>query len=128
MSDHDRIIMLESERDELKLQNAELAHQLIDLALHGETWSKIITYLPVSVFEEILSVLEYGDKKHPGDEWKNEDYFEHYHHAMRHLEHWRDGACGMYLVANEIDSESGKSHLIHAAIRCMMAAALEKEK
>lgn len=111
--------ILESERDELKLKNAELAHQVIDLALHGETWSKLLKHLPISVFEDMLAVLEYGDTKHPGEEWKSQAVAYHLGHAYKHFED--------YLRGETIDKDTGKSVLNNIIIRVCMAAALERE-
>lgn len=74
--------ILESELNELKLKNAELAHQVIDFALHGDTWSKLLKYLPVSVYEDIAAVLEYGQHTHDPDAWKTADNVQH---ATDHL-------------------------------------------
>lgn len=112
--------ILESERDELKLKNAELAHQVIDLALHGETWSKLLKYLPVSVFEDMDAVLEYGQGTHKPDEWKSQTVAYHLGHAYKHFED--------YLRGETIDHDTGKSVLNNIIIRVCMAAALEKEK
>lgn len=119
MSDHDRIIMLESERDELKLKNADLAHQVIDLALHGETWSKLLKHLPVSVFEDMAFLLEYGQGAHKPDEWKGRTIAFHLGRAYKHFED--------YLRGETIDKDTGKSVLNNIIIRVCMAAALEKE-
>lgn len=107
--------ILESERDELRFKVMQL-EQTIQDAQHLFT---ILKYLPESVLVDIASVLEYGDKKHPGEEWERESISFHLGHAYKHLE--------AYLCVENIDSETGKSHLIHAIIRILMAAALEKE-
>jgi hypothetical protein len=69
-------------------------------------------YLPIKPIKEIIDVLEYGDKKYPatdGSNWKRvPDAKKRYYSAlMRHITAWWDG--------ENDDSESGKSHLAHAA-------------
>ncbi len=114
MIDHDRIIMLESENQELKGIIMVLQARI---DYHYGTWEKLMDYLPETVFSDMLSVLKYGDRKHPGEEWKRETVQHHLDHAMAHIKkYW----WGMHL-----DPETGRSQLAHAFVRIGMAMALE---
>lgn len=114
MSYHDRIIMLESEREELRFKVMQL-EQTIQDAQHLFT---ILKYIPESVLVDLAAVLEYGQNTHDLDAWKSADNVQH---ATNHL-----GEYTMY--GKRVDEDTGKSPLIHASIRCIMAASLEKEK
>lgn len=64
--------------------------------------------LPLVVVKDIVSVLTVGKEKYSKDNWKEvsnpeERYFSA---AMRHLEQYQSG--------DEVDSESGITHLAHA--------------
>lgn len=114
MSDHDRIIMLESENQDLRgiimVLQARIDH-------HYGTWEKLMDYLPETIFSDMLSVLEYGDAKHPREQWRSKTIRYHLDHAMAHIKkHW----WGMH-----IDTESGRSQLAHAFVRIGMAMARE---
>ena len=112
--------ILETERDELRLENLQLRCAFED-AKHLFT---ILKYLPESVFVDMAHVLEYGDRKHPGEEWRKLSVLDHLEHVRDHIRLWK---IGWYLKNRRLDKETGKSHLIHAAIRCLMAAAREKD-
>ncbi len=103
--------ILETERNELRLENLQLRCALED-AKHLFT---ILKYLPESVFVDMAHVLEYGDKKHPGEEWKTLCANHHAARAKHHIAH-----------GSSIDIDTGVLQDIHAAIRCLMAAAQEK--
>jgi hypothetical protein len=65
--------------------------------------------LPLGLIEEVVKVLTFGSMKYNDNNWQgldnaNERY---YAAAMRHLVAWRNGEMK--------DSESGLSHLAHAA-------------
>ncbi len=112
--------ILESERNELRLENLQLRCAFED-AKHLFT---ILKYLPEWLFVDMAHVLEYGDKKHPGEEWRKLDILDHLDHCRDHIQIWKRG---WYCKKRRHDQETGKSHLIHAAIRCLMAAAREKD-
>lgn len=86
---------------------------------------KLSTYIPSEVLSEIVAVLEFGDGKHPGDEWRRVMAGTHYHFALGHLHE----AIGGYdkeknLTYDMHDAETGKHHLSHAICRLMFALAL----
>lgn len=116
MSDHDRIIMLESENQELK-SDVMILEQMMQDSAH---LVKIFNYFPESVWLDMLSVLEYGQGTHKPDEWKSQTVAYHLGHAYKHFED--------YLRGETIDHDTGKSVLNNIIIRVCMAAALEKEK
>ncbi len=103
--------ILETERNELRLENLQLQCAFED-AQHLFT---ILKYLPESVLADMAHVLEYGDKKHPGEEWKNHNALYHRERAANHID-----------FGERIDFDTGILEDIHAAIRCLMAAAQEK--
>lgn len=72
-----------------------------------------MSLLPSGVLQEVLSVLEYGSKKYADNNWqKVPEARTRYYDAMhRHIDAWWSG--------EEVDSETGKSHLSHA-ICCAM--------
>ncbi|OKP02579.1 dATP/dGTP diphosphohydrolase domain-containing protein [Xenorhabdus eapokensis] len=65
--------------------------------------------IPLSPLIEIINVLEFGAQKYASNNWKNVPNAEtrYFDAAMRHLLEYRSG--------EKIDSESGLSHLSHAA-------------
>lgn len=69
--------------------------------------------LPYGTMEEVLTVLEYGAQKYAENNWKKvpDAQRRYYDAAMRHLDAWRHG--------EEVDPESGSSHLAHA-VCCLM--------
>lgn len=111
MSDHDKITMLESERDEMRLKIT-----MLEGVIKGaESLFQIVKYLPVEIFKDPVFVLEYGEFKHPGEEWKRENVQHHLDHATAHIKkYW----YGMHL-----DPETGRSQLAHAFVRIGMAMA-----
>lgn len=113
MSNHDKITMLESERDELRLK----VTMLEGIIKGAESLFQIVKYLPVEIFEDPVVVLEYGELKHPGEEWKKETIQHHLDHAMAHLK--------KYWYGMHIDPETGRSQLAHAFVRIGMAMARE---
>jgi hypothetical protein len=104
--------ILESERDELRLENLQLRCALED-AKHLFT---ILKYLPEWLFVDMAHVLEYGQDTHKPEEWKNHDSDWHRDRAAHHV-YWG------YMI----DEDTGVLQDIHAAIRCLMAAAREKD-
>lgn len=80
----------------------------------------------VNQFQEVIDILDMGNKKYPcvtGDNWKYvENAEERYQNAiMRHLV---DG----YFAGESTDSESGKHHLSHVITNCLFLIWLDKQK
>ena len=70
-------------------------------------------YIDASWLEAVARGLTAGAKKHPGETWRQIPPEEHAARAMRHLNLYRAG-------------DRKDTHLINAAMRCMMAYATEK--
>lgn len=63
--------------------------------------------IPTSATKELAKALTYGATKYPANNWKKcKDKNVYIAALYRHLEQWRSG--------EEIDEESGLSHLSHA--------------
>lgn len=64
--------------------------------------------IPAECLEELAAILSYGAAKYGENNWQNLDNFDNRYYAalMRHLQEWRKG--------EQLDEESGKSHLSHA--------------
>jgi len=75
-------------------------------------------YIPEEVLEEVFKVLEFGDTKHPGENWKQQSEALHLAHAHEHL------MC--YLFKDKIDTETQCSHLAHAVCRLLFAMGTKK--
>ena len=62
----------------------------------------------------IGSVMEYGLKKYPQNAWKKieDKHNRNYASVLRHLLAWKSG--------EQNDTESGQSHLLHAAYNLMV--------
>lgn len=71
--------------------------------------------------EEVADVLTYGCKKYPENSWRDiPNAIDRYYAAtMRHLLNWRKG--------EQVDQESGKAALAHAATNLMFLMSLERE-
>jgi hypothetical protein len=65
--------------------------------------------IPPEAIKAIAEILTYGAEKYHENSWQGLDDFDnrYYDALMRHIEAWRQG--------ENIDSESGKLHLAHAA-------------
>ncbi len=72
-------------------------------------------YIDASWLEAVARGLTAGAKKHPGETWRQIPPEEHAARAMRHLNLYRAG-------------DRKDTHLINAAMRCMMAYATEKAR
>ena len=70
-------------------------------------------YIDAGWLEAVARGLTAGARKHPGETWRQIPAEEHAARAMRHLNLYRAG-------------DRKDSHLINAAMRCMMAYATEK--
>lgn len=72
-------------------------------------------YIDAGWLEAVARGLTAGAEKHPGETWRQIPPEEHAARAMRHLNLYRAG-------------DRKDTHLINAAMRCMMAYATEKAK
>ena len=70
-------------------------------------------YIPEEVLVEVLKVLDFGNTKHPGENWKKQSEITHLWHALGHIFH--------YLFIGKKDEETQCSHLAHAICRLMFA-------
>jgi hypothetical protein len=75
-------------------------------------------YIPEEVLTEVLKVLEFGDIKHPGENWKTQTEALHLAHTMEHINH--------YLFIGKTDIETGRNHLAHAICRLLFAMGTKK--
>ena len=69
-------------------------------------------YLPISMEDSLActaEVLQFGTRKHPGNEWKRISVESHVGSILRHLSRFR-----------ELDDETGWPHLAHAVARTWM--------
>jgi hypothetical protein len=76
-------------------------------------------YIPEEVLAEVIKVLDFGDTKHPGENWKKQSEALHLGHAMRHIN---------YFLVDRIDTETQCSHLAHAVCRLLFAMGVKNEK
>lgn len=79
-----------------------------------------MSLMPPIALSRTLEVLEYGAAKYSADNWRKVDQAQtrYFDAAHRHLAAWRQG--------EQTDSESGLSHLAHAA--CCLNFLLELEQ
>ena len=109
MDDYSHIFMLESEnqalRDEITMWRYRITVE--DRLLH---------YIPAAVIEECVAVLDHGEIKHPGEEWKKALPHVHMFAATAHIKNLMAGG-------REREAESGCYHLAHAIVRYMFALA-----
>ena len=109
MDDYSHIFMLESEnqalRDEITMWRYRITVE--DRLLH---------YIPAAVIDECVAVLDHGDVKHPGEEWKRALPHVHMFAATAHIKNLMAGG-------REREAESGCYHLAHAIVRYMFALA-----
>ena len=98
----DREIMLESEIAELRSRLARA--------------ERLERYIPAAVIDECVAVLDHGEVKHPGEEWKTKVPHVHMMAAAGHLAEFT-------VKGREREEESGRYHLAHAIVRYMMALA-----
>jgi hypothetical protein len=69
--------------------------------------------LPLDAVREVVWVLQHGADKYGADNWRNCDNWDRIFDAMmRHIVEWRHGVHS--------DSETGRSHLAHAAACAIM--------
>ena len=109
MDDYSHIFMLESEnqalRDEITMWRYRITVE--DRLLH---------YIPAAVIDECVAVLDHGEVKHPGEEWKRALPHVHMFAATAHIKNLMAGG-------REREAESGCYHLAHAIVRYMFALA-----
>ena len=69
--------------------------------------------LPPEVLEAAATIFTFGANKYGANNWqKLEDFNNRYYAALeRHIQAWRKG--------EEVDEESGESHLSHALVNIM---------
>jgi hypothetical protein len=81
-----------------------------------KTQYHILPWEGIRLAAELMTQSNNPDK-HQDAKWKRMTPEEHIDALMRHLNAW--------LTKNAVDSESGMSHLIHVAVRALMAAERE---
>jgi hypothetical protein len=76
--------------------------------------------LPMDIIEDVVDVLTFGAKKYDRENWKKvpDLHNRYFAAAMRHLVAYQSG--------EEIDPESGKSHLAHAQCCLIFLAWVDK--
>lgn len=79
----------------------------------------MFSLLPAHELRELASIMTDGIEDHEPDGWKKQTPAEHYDAAMRHLTDWAKGTR---------ISEHGHNHLLHAACRCILGAAVERDR
>jgi hypothetical protein len=77
----------------------------------------ILPWEGIRLAAELMTQSNNPDK-HQDAKWKRMTPEEHIDALMRHLNAW--------LTKNAVDSESGMSHLVHVAVRALMAAEMER--
>lgn len=84
---------------------------------HGKLRMDLV---PVSAVNALARVLTYGANKYDSDNWRRGfNYSVPYACLMRHMMAWQDG--------EDIDPESGLSHLDHAIANIAMLIEFERE-
>jgi hypothetical protein len=75
--------------------------------------------LPMESAEEIIKVLMFGSKKYAPDNWKKIEGWDrrYFDAALRHMSAWKQG--------EKVDSETGITHIAHAA--CCLMFIISKE-
>ena len=107
----DREIMLESEI-------AELRNELTTAYMVGyRDGCALAKYIPKAVLDECVAVLDHGEVKHPGGEWKKVLPHIHMLAAEGHINQ-------LSIEGREREEESGCYHLAHAIVRYMFALSL----
>lgn len=71
--------------------------------------------LPMGALRACAELATWGVVKHPNATWLTLSTTEHWDAAMRHMTAW---------PTQPTDPESGRSHLVHAAVRLLYAIAL----
>jgi hypothetical protein len=78
--------------------------------------------LPIECIEDLVKVLTMGAKKYAPNNWQLVDNAQERYYAavLRHLSAWRQG--------EQVDPESGLSHLAHIMCNVTFLLWFEKEK
>jgi hypothetical protein len=84
-----------------------------------KTQYHILPWEGIRLAAELMTQSNNPDK-HQDAKWKRMTPEEHIDALMRHLNAW--------LTKNAVDSESGMSHLVHVAVRALMAAERETDE
>ena len=79
-----------------------------------ETEDDEYRYIDAGWLEAVAKGLTSGAKKHPNETWRQIPPKEHAARAMRHINLYRAG-------------DRDDSHLVNAAMRCMMAFATDRD-
>jgi hypothetical protein len=102
---------------------SELNRQLAEL----EPMRRLVGYLGREVWAEVLAVLDHGEVKHPGDEWKTLSPKRHTVAGLNHVILSCDMDPGSEIIFHDPcdirEEESGRYHLAHAIVRYAMALA-----
>lgn len=77
------------------------------------------TLLPFSVLDEVVDIMDYGAKKYSRDNWKLVPREEYIKAGLRHII--------AVLKGEEVDPESGFSHLAHACCNMIYASYKREE-
>lgn len=80
-----------------------------------------MSLLPMDVLADLIKVLEHGAKKYGTSSWRHMDEWNRFWDAaQRHLIAWQ---CG-----EDLDTDTGLNHMLHAACNCLFLATLQKHK
>ena len=108
---------MENKLTNFESENQHLRDQLAEL----DPMRRLAGYLGRDVWAEVLAVLDHGEVKHPGEEWKKWSATSHFERGLEHGHaSWEGLISGMPLAREE---ESGRYHLAHAIVRYAMALA-----
>jgi len=79
------------------------------------------TLLPWPALEEVVKVLQEGEKKYARDNWKKVEHaqFRYLKAAFRHLV--------AYTTGEKLDRETGLSHLAHCVCCCLFVISFDKD-
>ena len=97
------MVMTNQKRPRPLSKKGEIVERKVD-------WSEV----PWEIIEYIPKVMNYGDRKHGKDTWKEVEDFEtwFFNKIMRHITSWKNG--------NKIDQDSGYPALAHALVNILM--------
>lgn len=71
-----------------------------------------------NALQAVSDLMDWGEGKHPDEEWKGMSTYDHAEHAKDHCDSW-------LWEDPIIDEESGRFNLVHAACRLLMAIEVE---
>ena len=78
------------------------------------------TLLPLDSVSDVVTVLELGKRKYGFENWKNVEKERYVKAAFRHLV--------AYAMGEEIDPESGKSHMAHLSCCALFTIHLDNKE